>query len=106
MTVVMMSLTGNALAYCLQALEAAMSYEIGWEGILDEHIQKLFSFIGWDEDGTNKTNVVNCALRIGVLLAASSKYGYTTINRVILENGTNLFSFFVFLGFIVSSNKL
>lgn len=96
----MMILTGNALAYCLQALEEAMNYQIGWEGIKEENIQKIFNLIGWEEDGTNKTNVVNCALRIAVLLANNSRYGYTVLHPAIVKYG--YYPFFPILFFFFS----
>ena len=83
---VMMDITGNALAYCLQAIEQAMDYKIGWDGIEEKHIQKIFSLICWDDSGTNKTNVVTCAIRIGVLLAEGPKHGYTTIHSALTKN--------------------
>lgn len=84
---VMMDISGNALAYCLSAIEEAMNYKIGWDGIEEKHIQKIFSLIKWDESGVNKTNVVTCAIRIGILLAESTKCGYDRIHAAITKNG-------------------
>mmetsp|Transcript_11110 Transcript_11110/g.45297 ORF Transcript_11110/g.45297 Transcript_11110/m.45297 type:complete len:730 (+) Transcript_11110:214-2403(+) len=82
-------LTGNALAYGFQALEKAMSYGTGWGDLTDEQIQAIVNRIeSWDEVGVvNKTNVVNCALRIAMLLADAPRHGYSTIHKAIVANG-------------------
>lgn len=82
-------LTGNALAYGFQALEKAMSYGTGWGDLTDKQIQAIVGRIeSWDEVGiVNKTNVVNCALRIAMLLADAPRHGYSTIHKAIVANG-------------------
>ena len=92
----MMDTSGNALAYCLQALEEAMNYMVGWTGIEERHIRKVFSFVGWSENGANKTNVVSCAIRIGVLVAASPAYGFQTIHNALTKNGMSCSSVLTF----------
>ena len=86
-------LQGNALAYCLQALEKVLTYQIGWESLTDENILLLARLIDGAAEqnsagtGPMKTNVTNCALRIAVLLASNPSQGYNTINKAFQNNG-------------------
>jgi len=82
----MMGLTGNSLAYCLQALEGAMQHMYGWTGLEERHIRKLFDFVRWSETGANKTNVVSHAIAIGVLVASNPEYGFQVIHSALLKN--------------------
>jgi len=53
-------LSGNALAYCLAALDKAVSYDIGWEAISDEVVERLLGLIRIEQNGARRTNVCVC----------------------------------------------
>jgi hypothetical protein len=89
-------LQGNALAYCLQALEQVLTYQVGWESLSEENILFIVKIVDNVTEQTSspmKTNVTMYALRIITLVASQPSHGFTKINKAFQSNGIPLCSF-------------
>jgi predicted PP-loop superfamily ATPase len=52
-----MEVSGNALAYTLQALDKAIAYQVGWEALDDQVLTRLLGVIRVEQNGARRTNV-------------------------------------------------
>lgn len=74
------TVSGNALAYALSAIQEAMSYGHGWEDLPQKFIDDVVSF----EDSSN-LNVCRSALEILLHLCINPTYGFKCLEDTFIR---------------------
>jgi len=82
-TAMVLSASGNMLAYALSALDTCMNYGFGWDNLSPQVIEKLVSFLS-----STNLNVSRSAFKIAVHLAGSKNHGYPLLSASIKKDPT------------------